>query len=773
LAYDTEEGIEVAWNELRLDHLRKSQVSKVLSEVQILSEVRHESIINLYHTWISQGSNTKVKFITELMSTNLKSYVKKAKGQIKPKVIKNWCRQILRGLHHLHSRTPPIVHRDLKSDNIFINANTGTVRIGDLGLATTKQGQFVSSVLGTPEFMAPELYDEKYDEKVDIYAFGMCVLEMCTKEYPYAECTNQAQIYRKVTSKVKPLALGKIKDLEMRRFIELCIEFNPEKRPHAEELLNHSFLSESNTDDTYSLSDNSGKQDFGDYAPYDPRSLPASALCSPHTSTTFEYAPQLSLVKQESFVQKSQDILKENKRLSSVDSGKGLSIYSNNFEDGSCALTVEAVQFTNPTITIRLVCFKGKNGTSSSSKQEIKFPFHLDNDSAESVVTEMINENVLDESYRDSAISKISALVKSYLSPHSHSEPSLLMGGDKDMNFIGIRARSRSMNTMSNLRDRMNLSSPASPMSTIHAVSRRSSSASSPHSTPIDALATQLRNKLNTVKLSPTSTSQTQGKAMERNDFMQELHRKQKFEAEQLARKHAEEWLATLNEQHENEENSAAQAQNNVNISRDAQFQAESHIAASMDSTKSIPGFESPSASLILPENFWSWGHDDQLEFLSSFLREQSMSRSPASQGFDHYVPLNSSMNPTGNSLLSNGTNQQNRRRTHSRTTSAPVNTPAILIPHNVVSATGSMESPLGQVNHILLPVQYLQNQNGGIVLASTPNTPLELTHGNNASSVSLVSLPNSIIISPAGATTPETLDNQAISSTEKLSDEK
>jgi hypothetical protein len=69
--------------------------------------------------------------------------------------------------------------------------------------------------------------------------------------------------------------------------------------------------------------------------------------------------------------------------------------------------------------------------------------------------------------------------------------------------------------------------------------------------------------------------------------------------------------------------------------------------------------------------------------------------------------------------------------------------------------------------------VQYLQNQNGGIVLASTPNTPLELTHGNNASSVSLVSLPNSIIISPAGATTPETLDNQAISSTEKLSDEK
>lgn len=51
---------------------------------------------------------------------------------------------------------------------------------------------------GTPEFMAPELYEEEYNELVDIYAFGMCVLEMVTFEYPYSECTNAAQIYKKV-----------------------------------------------------------------------------------------------------------------------------------------------------------------------------------------------------------------------------------------------------------------------------------------------------------------------------------------------------------------------------------------------------------------------------------------------------------------------------------------------------------------------------------------------------------------------------------------------
>lgn len=47
--------------------------------------------------------------------------------------------------------------------------------------------------------MAPELYDEEYDDRVDVYAYGMCLLELATMEYPYSECTNPAQIYKKVT----------------------------------------------------------------------------------------------------------------------------------------------------------------------------------------------------------------------------------------------------------------------------------------------------------------------------------------------------------------------------------------------------------------------------------------------------------------------------------------------------------------------------------------------------------------------------------------------
>lgn len=68
--------------------------------------------------------------------------------EMKPRVLQRWSRQILRGLHFLHTRVPPILHRDLKCDNVFITGPTGSVKIGDLGLATLKRASFAKSVIG-------------------------------------------------------------------------------------------------------------------------------------------------------------------------------------------------------------------------------------------------------------------------------------------------------------------------------------------------------------------------------------------------------------------------------------------------------------------------------------------------------------------------------------------------------------------------------------------------------------------------------------------------
>ncbi|KAL0412251.1 UNVERIFIED_CONTAM: putative serine/threonine-protein kinase WNK4 [Sesamum latifolium] len=225
-AFDQVDGIEVAWNRVKIDEVLQSpqDLEKLYSEVHLVRQLKHENVIKFYDSWIDEKKKT-INMITELFTSgSLRQYRKKHKT-VDMKAIKNWARQILRGLDYLHSQIPPVIHRDLKCDNILVNGNQGEVKIGDLGLATILQQPTAKSVIGikNPEFMAPELYEEEYNELVDIYSFGMCLLEMVTLDYPYSECKNPAQIFRKVTKGVKPAALGKVSSPEVKEFIEKCL----------------------------------------------------------------------------------------------------------------------------------------------------------------------------------------------------------------------------------------------------------------------------------------------------------------------------------------------------------------------------------------------------------------------------------------------------------------------------------------------------------------------------------------------------------------------
>jgi len=260
--FDEEECMEVAWNQVKLQGLGNEMRERLVLEVELLAELDHPNIIHLFGSWVDETSRgeTVVNFITESCgSGSLREYAKKHR-KVDMRAVKSWSRQILRGLSYLHAREPPVIHRDLKCDNVFINGNSGEVKIGDLGLATVvshHRQSYAQSVIGTPEFMAPELYDEHYDSGVDIYAFGMAVLELITKEYPYSECENPAQIYKKVTRGVRPAAMNKVEDPAVREFIEKCIAPR-EQRPSAEELLADPFLVKKKEDIEHSRKCNLG-----------------------------------------------------------------------------------------------------------------------------------------------------------------------------------------------------------------------------------------------------------------------------------------------------------------------------------------------------------------------------------------------------------------------------------------------------------------------------------------------------------------------------------
>uniref|UniRef100_A0ACD5X4C5 Uncharacterized protein n=1 Tax=Avena sativa TaxID=4498 RepID=A0ACD5X4C5_AVESA len=237
------EGDEVAWSLTRIDDSVMGSSEKMAllnTEIQLLKTLRHKNIQKLFASWIDEDKKT-VNIITEFcISGSLRQYRKNHK-KVGIKAMKRWAIQILTGLEYLHSQEPAVIHRDLKCDNIFINGNDGTVKIVDFGLATILQQQKTKSVKGTLEFMAPELFTGDYNELVDIYSFGMCMLEMMTCEFPYSECQGQAHIYKKISQGIKPSILSKVEDAGVRSFIEVCLAPVAE-RPTASELLKNSFL---------------------------------------------------------------------------------------------------------------------------------------------------------------------------------------------------------------------------------------------------------------------------------------------------------------------------------------------------------------------------------------------------------------------------------------------------------------------------------------------------------------------------------------------------
>ncbi|KAF8648814.1 hypothetical protein HU200_064514 [Digitaria exilis] len=210
--FDEERGVEVAWNQASLSDVLRSPdaVQRMYSEVQLLSTLRHDAIIGFHASWVDVHRRT-FNFITELFSSGtLRSY-RLRYPRVSLRAVKSWARQILGGLAYLHAHDPPVIHRDLKCDNLFVNGHQGQVKIGDLGLAAVLRDQQAAH-------------------------------SMLTLEYPYSECSNPAQIYKKVTAGKLPDAFYyRVKDDDARRFIGRCL-VAATKRPSAAELLLDPFL---------------------------------------------------------------------------------------------------------------------------------------------------------------------------------------------------------------------------------------------------------------------------------------------------------------------------------------------------------------------------------------------------------------------------------------------------------------------------------------------------------------------------------------------------
>ncbi|KFZ50170.1 Mitogen-activated protein kinase kinase kinase 2, partial [Podiceps cristatus] len=197
-----------------------------------LKNLLHERIVQYYGFLRDPPERTLSIFMEYMPGGSIKDQLK-SYGALTENVTRKYTRQILEGVHYLHSNM--IVHRDIK----------GNVKLGDFGASKRLQticlsGTGMKSVTGTPYWMSPEVISgEGYGRKADIWSVGCTVVEMLTEKPPWAEFEAMAAIFKIATQPTNPQLPPHVSD-HARDFLKR-IFIEAKLRPFADELLRHTF----------------------------------------------------------------------------------------------------------------------------------------------------------------------------------------------------------------------------------------------------------------------------------------------------------------------------------------------------------------------------------------------------------------------------------------------------------------------------------------------------------------------------------------------------
>ncbi|XP_036377186.1 mitogen-activated protein kinase kinase kinase 22 isoform X1 [Megalops cyprinoides] len=245
LCYDADTGRELAAKQVPFDpecQETSKEVNALECEIQLLKNLRHERIVQ-YYGCLRDPERKKLSIFVEFMAGGSIKDQLKAYGALTEKVTRRYTRQILQGVHYLHSNM--IVHRDIKGANI-LRDSSGNVKLGDFGASKRIQticmsGTGIKSVTGTPYWMSPEVISgEGYGRKADVWSVACTVVEMLTQKPPWAEFEAMAAIFKIATQPTKPALPEGVSD-SCRDFLQQVF-VEEKRRPTAEGLLSHPFV---------------------------------------------------------------------------------------------------------------------------------------------------------------------------------------------------------------------------------------------------------------------------------------------------------------------------------------------------------------------------------------------------------------------------------------------------------------------------------------------------------------------------------------------------